>query len=90
MRKATKQSVVKRCSVPQSHRSGSVFLCSCLTLLPPAPLSILGAAKNSARPEPAFPVVRASAGRRRGGSTALKGSLRYEDNLHERNESSDD
>lgn len=52
-------------------------LSSCLAVSPPPPLPpppplrvFLGAARKSARPEPAFPVVRARTGRRREDSTA--------------------
>lgn len=46
-------------------------LSSCLAAPPPPPLRVfLGAARKSARPEPAFPVVRARTGRRREDSTA--------------------
>lgn len=51
-------------------------LSSCLAVSPPPPLPppplrvFLGAARKSARPEPAFPVVRARTGRRGEDSTA--------------------
>lgn len=50
-------------------------LSSCLAVSPPRPCPpplrvFLGAARKSARPEPAFPVVRARTGRRREDSTA--------------------
>lgn len=47
-------------SVPQSHRSESVFLSSFLTPSAPRPSAyFLGSVQKSARPEPAFAAVRA-------------------------------